>query len=98
MVNTETNDKAVLILNRIVDSPDFYVLFDYQWPQPDQPPLKPIEIRVKKAGTFVLRPNVKDFYKLIDIKENTAVIQLPEGQTAPDGSNKVEITRDPRKK
>jgi len=98
VVNTETNDKAVLILNRIVDSPDFYVLFDYQWPQPDQPPLKPIEIRVKKAGTFVLRPKVKDLYKLIDIKENAAVIQLPEGQTAPNGSNTVEITRDPRKK
>jgi hypothetical protein len=98
VVNTETNDRAVLILNRIVDSPDFYVLFDYQWPQPDQPPLKPIEFRVKKAGTFVLRPLVKDFYKLIDIKENAAVIQLPDGQTAPDGGNTVEITRDPRKK
>jgi hypothetical protein len=101
VVNTETGDKAVLILNRIVDSPDYYVRFDYQWPQPDQPPLKPSEFQVKRLGKFVLRPNVnpaKDSYKLIDIKENAAVIQLPDGQTAADGSNKVEITRDPRKK
>jgi hypothetical protein len=98
LVNTETNDKAVLILNRIVDSPEYLVLFQYEWPQPDQPPLKPIEFKVKKAGAFVLRPNVKEFYKLIDIKDNAAVIQLPNGQTAADGGNTVVITRDPRKK
>jgi hypothetical protein len=101
MVNTETNDKAVLILNRIVDSPEFLVQFDYEWPSPDQPPLKPIEFTVKKAGKFLLRPNVnpaKDFYKLIDIKDDAAVIQLPDGQTTPDGKNTVVITRDPRKK
>jgi hypothetical protein len=98
MVNTETNDKAILILNRIVDSPEFFVLFDYEWPKPDQPPLKTIEFPVKKAGTFVLRPNVKDFYKLIDIKDDAAVIQLPDGQTAADGGKTVVITRDPRKK
>ena len=100
VVNTETGDKAILILNRIVDSPDYYVRFDYQWPQPEQPPLKPSEIVVKRLGFFVLKPNttMTDRYKLIDIKENAAVIQLPDGQTAPDGSNKVEITRDPRKK
>jgi hypothetical protein len=98
--NTETNDKAVLILDKIVDSPDYYVRFDYQWPQPEQPPLKPMEITVKRLGFFVLRPNTtaKDRYKLIDIKEDAVVIQLPEGQKAPDGSDKVEITRDPRKK
>jgi len=106
MVNTETNDKAVLILNRIVDSPEFLVVFDYEWPQPDQPPLKPVQFPVKKAGSFALRPDVdpanpkdpKHLYKLVDIKDDTAVIQLPEGQTAPDGSNTVVITRDPRKK
>jgi hypothetical protein len=98
VVNTETNDRAVLIYNRIVDSPEFRVLFDYEWPEPAQGALKPIEFQVKKAGEFVLRPNLKDRYKLIDIKENAAVIKLPDGQTAPDGSNTVEITRDPRKR
>ena len=98
--NTETGDKAVLILNRIVDSPDYYVRFDYQWPLPDQPPLKPGEFTVKRLGVFVLKPNVKetDRYKLVDIKDDAAVIQLPAGQTAPDGGNTVVITRDPRKK
>ena len=100
VINTETHDKAVLILDRIVDSPDFYIRFDYQWPQPDQPPLKPTEFVVKRLGTFVLRPNVspKDFYKLIDIKDDAAVIQLPAGQTTAEGGNTVVITRDPRKK
>jgi len=98
--NMETHDKAILILDKIVDSPDFYIRFDYQWPEPDQPPLKPSEIVVKRLGFFVLKPNVgvKDRYKLIDIKDDAAVIQLPDGQTAPGGGNTVVISRDPRKK
>jgi hypothetical protein len=101
VINTETNDRAVLILDKIVDSPEFFVVFDYEWPSPPQPPLKPVEFQVRKAGGFYLRPNItpnKDLYKLIDIKDDAAVVQLPEGQTAPDGSKTVVISRDPRKK
>jgi hypothetical protein len=101
VVNTETGDRAVLILNRIVDSPDFYVQFDYEWPTPPQPPLHPVEFVVKKAGKFLLRPNVNpatDSYKLIDIKDDTAVIQLPDGQKSANGDTTVVIKRDPRRK
>jgi hypothetical protein len=107
VVNTETGDKAVLVLNKVVNSPDYYIRFDYQWPASEQPPSKagmqppkPGEIVVKRLGFFVLQPNigVNDRYKLIDIKDDDVVIQLPDGQTAADGTNKVTIKRDPRKK
>lgn len=73
LLNTETNEKVTLILNKITDSPDSIALFSYTWPQPPQ------EIRVKKLGQFALLPN-KDIYKLLDIKETEAVIQLPSGE------------------
>jgi len=75
LVNIETNDKIVLIYNRITNSPDVYGLFAYEWMQPVQ------MIKVKKLGEFVLKPEVDDqhHYKLIDINETEAQIQLPDG-------------------
>jgi len=74
VVNTETNEPVILVLNRTTDSPESFALFTYEWPDPDQ------EIRVKKFQDFVLRPDIQQRYKLLDIKETQAVIQLPSGE------------------
>jgi hypothetical protein len=74
LVNTETEDRIVLVLAKVTDSPDSFALFSYVWPNP------PTDIRVKKNQEFVLKPNVTEKYKLVDIKETEAVIQLPSGE------------------
>lgn len=81
--HTETGEKVVLVLNQIIDSPDSYGLFDYEW--------NGTPIQVKKLQEFVLKPDTDQKYKLIDIKEGEAQIQLPSGEM-------VTIKPDPRKK
>jgi hypothetical protein len=83
--DTETHDKIVLIYNKIIDSPDVYANFEYEWPQPAQ------IIRVKKLQEFVLKPEVDDVhhYKLIDINDTEAQIKLPNGEN-------YTVTKDPR--
>ena len=71
--NTETNEVVVLVLGKRTDSPDSFALFTYYLPEI----AKPKEIRVKKLQEFVLQPEIQQKYKLIDIKEDGAVIQLP---------------------
>ena len=83
IVNVETNEPVILILNRVTDSPDYFMKFLYQWPNP------PIEFVVKKLQEFVLKPNVTEKYKLIDSKEGRALIQAPDGK-------QIEILADPR--
>lgn len=86
LVNTETGDVIVLIYNQMINSPDVYAIFDYQWAQPAQ------DIRVKKLQDFALRPETDEQhrYKLIDINANEALIKLPSGET-------YKVVRDPRK-
>ena len=86
LVNTDTGDTIVLIFNRVTNSPDVYARFEYEWPQPSQ------VITVKKLQEFVLKPEVDDkhHYKLIDINETEAQIQLPNG-------DKYTVAKDPRK-
>jgi hypothetical protein len=74
LVNTETGDKVVLVKNKVTDSPESFAMFSYLWPTPPQ------DIRVKKLGEFVLRPNVQEKYKVLDIQETQVVIQLPSGE------------------
>lgn len=74
LVNNETGDKVVLVLDKVTDSPDSFALLRYIWPNPPQ------DITVKKLQEFVLRPEVDKKYKLIDIKETEAQIQLPSGE------------------
>lgn len=82
--NTETNDDVVLVKAKETDSPDSYALFDYQITGKD--------IQVKKLQEFILLPDKERRYKLIDIKEGQALIQLPDG-----GGNYLVIP-DPRQK
>jgi hypothetical protein len=74
LLNTESNETVVLPKNVLVNSPDSLALFIYRWPKP------PLEFKVRKLQEFVLRPNVNEKYKLIDIKETEAVILLPSGE------------------
>ncbi len=83
--NTETGETIVLVKERVTDSPDSFGLFDYKFPQP------PTQIRVKKLQEFVLLPEKETKYKLVDIKEDAAVISLPSGE-------KLTVKRDPRTK
>ncbi len=84
IVNEETKEPVILILNRVTDSPDYFMKFVYQWTNP------PMEFPpVKKLGEFVLKPNVTEKYKLIDSKEGRALIQAPDGK-------QIEILPDPR--
>ena len=73
--NTETNELIILVLGKRTDSPDSYGSFLYFWPEIGTPQ----EIKPKKLQEFALKPNVQERYKLIDIKEDGAVIQLPGG-------------------
>lgn len=86
IVNVETEEKVILVLNRVTDSPDFFMRFVYQWTNP------PIEFTIKKRGTFGLKPaSTTPDYKLIDSAEGKAQILTPDGKT-------IEILPDPRMK
>ncbi len=85
LINTETEEKIVLVMNRVTDSPDFFMRFIYEWTNP------PIEFTVKKRGEFVLKPILTNKYKLVDSQEGKAVIQTPDGK-------QIEILPDPRLK
>ncbi len=74
LLDTEFNTEIKLILGQVANSPDSFALFTYLWPQP------PLDIRVRKLQEFVLKPNTQERYKLLDIKEGEAVIQLPSGE------------------
>jgi hypothetical protein len=57
---------VVLIVERVVDSPDSFAQFKFLWDG--------TEFRVKKDQKFALKIDPSVEYKLIDIHENGAVI------------------------
>jgi hypothetical protein len=65
--NNETGDKVVLILEKLVDSPDSFALFRYLWDNTD--------IKVKKDKEFSLKPEESVKYKVVDIQEAEATIE-----------------------
>jgi len=65
--HTETGLQVVLVLEKVTNSPDQYADFAFLWK--DSKPF-----RVKKDGTFSLKPEPDVKYKLIDIKDAEAVI------------------------
>jgi hypothetical protein len=79
LLDTESDTPVVLVLNKVIDSPDSYALFRYIWPKPA------IAIKVKKLQQFVLKPETtadKDhLYKVLDVSETNATIKLPSGET-----------------
>lgn len=63
----ETKEKLVLIMGKVIDSPDSYALFEFGW-------RGLTEFRVKKGQVFALRAEPDVQYKLIDINTNEATI------------------------
>ncbi len=76
LANTETGASIVLVLNKPTDSPDSIAQFQYLWPDPYKP--KPISQR--KSKDFDLPPEKGVMYKVLDIDDTKAVIQLPSGE------------------
>jgi hypothetical protein len=70
--NNETGDNVVLVLGQVANSPDSYADFRYLWNN--------TEFQVKKGKEFALLPDADLRYKLIDITEDSALIQTPTGQ------------------
>ncbi len=64
--HNETQEEVVLVLRKVVDSPDSFAHFKFIWDGS--------EFRVKKDGKFALKVEPKVEYKLIDINEAEAVI------------------------
>ena len=64
--HTETGGKVALVIGTTVNSPDQYAQFSFLWDH--------TEFTVKKEQKFFLKPERNIEYKLIDIRENEAVI------------------------
>ncbi len=71
--NTENGDLVVLVLEKESNSPDSYAIFHYLWDNS--------KFAVKKGKDFNIPPEKDVTYKLIDITDAQAVIQLPTGKT-----------------
>ena len=81
VVNTDTEETVVLIYNKVVDSPNQYAALDYYLVAKDiSDGIKPFQFTVQRLHEFVLRPDVASRYKLLDVKAEEAVIQLPDGK------------------
>lgn len=88
IINTETNEKLVLVLLVVRDSPESNVDLDYHWNDPDGKTQPPSLIKLQKGATFKLPPENDKIYKVIDIKApdqqkgqlGEAKIQIPNGE------------------
>lgn len=83
LINEETSDTIVLVLNAVRDSPSSYAAFEYFWPNRATPE----QIGVQRLREFTLKtdeavtPEVtaRNTYKLIDVTDTEAVIQAASG-------------------
>ena len=64
--NTESGTQVGLVVKTEVNVPDHYAQFAFVWDHS--------EFKVKKDGTFSLKPEPDTQYKLIDIRDSEAVI------------------------
>jgi hypothetical protein len=78
VLNKDNQEPLVLVLNRIVDSPDSYVVLHYAWAPAGGQPIE--DIKKPKGGTFTIPPENDKVYKVIDIKPESVEIQLPSGE------------------
>jgi len=78
--NVETGDIVSLILNKVVDSPFQFAQLEYFWNKKYKEAGQVFV--VPKLREFVLQPNIeeKPRYKLLDVNQDKAVIQRPDGQ------------------
>ena len=78
VLNKDNGELLVLPLNRVVDSPDSYVVLQYAWVAAGGQPTP--EINKQKGQTFTIPPENDKTYKVIDIKPEAVEIQLPSGE------------------
>jgi hypothetical protein len=79
--NNETNDDVVLVLDKVVDSPNQFAAFSYYLVGKDiSDGVTPFVFSVAKLHEFVLKPEISIKYKLLDVNATEAVIQLPDGK------------------
>jgi hypothetical protein len=80
VTNTETKESVALILNKVTDSPTRFAILAYFWGKKHGENAQ--GIRVRKQQEFALPPRIdkKDHYKLLDVTDAGAVIQLPDGK------------------
>ena len=79
LTNKETGEKVVLPLKKEVDSPDSYGIFRYKWVKPPLPGKPTPDFPKRRGETFSLPPEMDKTYKLIEIKGQDALIELPDG-------------------
>lgn len=70
--NQETGQKIVLVNDKPVNDPTVYARLKYLWDGS--------EFKVKKLESFAIKPEETVKYKLIDITDNEAVIEDPQGK------------------
>jgi hypothetical protein len=75
--NKETGAKIVLPLLQIVDSPDSYAIFRYNWSVPGGQKIP--DFPKRRNETFALPPENDKTYKVIEIKGQETTIELPDG-------------------
>jgi hypothetical protein len=70
--DTEARNNVILVLGRIVNSPDSYALFRYL--------RNNIQFPVKIGSEFTLPPETNLRYKLLNVTKDEALIETPAGQ------------------
>lgn len=78
IINKETGAKVILIKGVVVDSPDSYAVFRYLWVAPVGQPTP--DIPKRRGDTFSFPPETDKIYKVIDIKADEAVVEMPGGE------------------
>ena len=76
ILDKRTGAEVKLPLKQVVDFPETYAFFRYRWVKPggDAAP----EFRLQAGDTLVLPPELEKKYKVIEIKGDGVVIELPD--------------------
>ena len=77
LLNKETQEKIILPLKKLVDSPDSYATFRYKWMKPGG--TKTPDFAKRRRDTFTLEPEKDKTYKVVKILPNEVEIELPGG-------------------
>ncbi len=77
LLNKETQEKIVLPLKRVVDSPDSYATFRYKWAKPPENKKTP-DFTKRRGESFTLDPEKDKPYKLLTIRAKEVDIELPD--------------------
>lgn len=68
IIHVDTDEKLVMILEQVADSPDSFAVFRYLWNN--------TSLKVKKDQTFTLEPDTETVFALESVNASGAVIQI----------------------